>query len=60
MMAKCRMIIKWVAIVKKIVSRAYQILIKAGQKLSQFLTIKEQIDLPRNETCRFLRKQLLS
>ena len=54
------MIIKWVAIVKMIVSRAYQIRIKAGQKLSQLLPDNEQIDLPRNETCRFIRMQLLS
>ena len=60
MIAKSRIIIKFVEIVKKIVSRAYQILIKAGQKLSQLLPNKEQIGLPRNETCRFLRMQLLS
>ena len=57
MMAKCRMIIKFVEIVKEIVSRAYQTLIKAAQTLSQLLSNTEQIDLPRHETSRFLRMQ---
>ena len=57
MIAKCRMIIKFVEIVKKIESRAYQTLIKAAQTLSQLLSNTEKIDLPRHETSRFLRMQ---
>ena len=52
MIAKCRMIIKFVEIVKEIVSRAYQTLIKAAQTLSQLLPNMEQIYLPR-QMCRF-------
>ena len=48
---------KYGEIVKKIVSRAYQTLIKAAQTLSQLLSNTEQIDLPRHETSRFLRMQ---